>query len=553
MKIREVSIHNYRGIIDEAFKLNDYSLLIGANNGGKSTVIAAICAFYDHEPFKYSQSRDWPHLGASDNECWIEIEYELDSTEASEIKTEYLLPNGRMRLRRYLHSTSKAHDGKAKSGARFAYTSSGLTETDFYYGDRNVGKGKLGELIYIPAVSKVEDHTKLSGPSPLRDLLNDMLKDIVGSSDSYTALQSSFETFSTNVRTETTDGGRSIEGLQTSITDSLSDWGVDFQIAMKAPEPTDLVKSLTDYHLVETGTDKPLAADAFGSGFQRQLVYTLIQTRASYIEAKPSPKRKTFSPSMTLLLFEEPEAFLHPPQQLRLAENLRKIASGPTHQVLCSTHSPHYVGLQASELTGIIRCHRTGRLVSLYQLDTKTWDAIVDANSAETEEDRADIEQIHCFLWLNPDRCSAFFCDFVLLVEGKTEEVVLRRLISDGKVANVPSGTHVLDALGKFNIPRFSKLLEAMGLSHSILFDEDESKGRHADANKECRGRKKSKCVRNVVSIPKNIEHALGIATSPMKNNKPGNAILALDRNNIDADKLKTFCGVVSACFDSSL
>ena len=59
MKIREVQIHNYRSIADERIRLGNYSLLIGANNAGKSNLIDAIRTFYEKD-LKFDVDRDFP-------------------------------------------------------------------------------------------------------------------------------------------------------------------------------------------------------------------------------------------------------------------------------------------------------------------------------------------------------------------------------------------------------------------------------------------------------------------------------------------------------------
>ena len=51
MKISQIVIHNFRGIIHQQFVMNSYTLLIGGNNAGKSSVIDAIRAFYEKDKF----------------------------------------------------------------------------------------------------------------------------------------------------------------------------------------------------------------------------------------------------------------------------------------------------------------------------------------------------------------------------------------------------------------------------------------------------------------------------------------------------------------------
>jgi putative ATP-dependent endonuclease of the OLD family len=83
---------------------------------------------------------------------------------------------------------------------------------------------------------------------------------------------------------------------------------------------------------------------------------------------------------MTLILFEEPEAFLHPPQQEILAHSLTTLADNPDQQVVCSTHSSHFVSRNASRIPAIGCLKRDNGRVLACQIDAKEWDEIVDAN-----------------------------------------------------------------------------------------------------------------------------------------------------------------------------
>tara|TARA_R110002073_G_scaffold275332_1_gene438882 strand:+ start:53165 stop:54856 length:1692 start_codon:yes stop_codon:yes gene_type:complete len=548
MRISSVTIHNYRGIIDAAVTLCNYSIVLGANNAGKSTFLAAICAFYDHDQFKYKKARDWPHESSKDEESWVEIEFSLTQNEASSLKAEYLLSESKMIVRRYLFSETKAHDNKNRSGAFYAYTKNGLTHEDFYYGTRNVGKGKLGNVIYIPAVSRVEDHTKLSGPSALRDLLNDLLKDIFVASPSYEALSQSFEDFGGGIRDEKTAGGRSLNGLQDLIQQSIASWGVSFSIEVRPPDAAELVKSLSDYTLKNPGSEHAMSAEEFGSGFQRNFIYSLINVKAAYVEPKKKPVKKTFAPDLSLLLFEEPEAFLHPPQQEKLSESLRELAESEGQQVVCSTHSPNFVSYNSTDLKSICRFYRAGAVAMSGQLTQESWDEIVSQECGKGQEDQEAVERIKYFLWLNPDRCGALFSDLVLLVEGTTDQVVIRRLVREGRVVGRELGLHVLDSLGKYNIPRFSALLSSLNIKHSILFDEDAKKQQHTEINTKIRALIKNEMVQAVVGLPNNLEKTLGLPAIGRSSQKPAAALHAYENNEIDENLLSAFCGLINGC-----
>jgi putative ATP-dependent endonuclease of the OLD family len=161
MKIREVKIHNFRSIDDQTIDLGEYALLIGANNSGKSNIVDALRIFYEKE-LKFEFERDFPKFQTGDQESWIDVEYQLSPDEAANLKAEYLVGKNGCRIRKWFYPADKAKLGL------LGYENGKLSE-NMFYGWKNVGQGKLGKAIYIPAVSRLEEHTKLTGPSATGD------------------------------------------------------------------------------------------------------------------------------------------------------------------------------------------------------------------------------------------------------------------------------------------------------------------------------------------------------------------------------------------------
>lgn len=75
MKISTVVVHNFRTLIDVSINFQNYSVIVGKNNAGKSNVIDAIRAFYEKDGFKYKWKDDFPHVGSNGDDSWIEITY----------------------------------------------------------------------------------------------------------------------------------------------------------------------------------------------------------------------------------------------------------------------------------------------------------------------------------------------------------------------------------------------------------------------------------------------------------------------------------------------
>lgn len=557
MQLRRLSLHNFRGIRDASIDLYAYSLLVGPNNAGKSTVIDALRAFYEKDKFTFKKDADFPFIAPNDQEAWIDITFQLSDEELNSLAEEYRLPEQLLRVRKYF----KAKDPK-KTGCIVGHTPDGLSDKQFY-GDKNVQHGKFGDVIYIPAVSRLDDHTKLSGPSALRDLLSSVLGDVVESSDSFRELATAFASFAVTVKDERTKDDRSLLDFEKEFSDMLATWGVSFGLQMKPPAVSDIVKQLVDYECRDASHNMPVRPEQFGSGFQRHFIYSLISIGQRYLQKKKPKKNTDFSPDLTLTLFEEPEAFLHPPQQDILAANLRVLANDPSRQVICSTHSSHFVSRNMIDLPSIVRMKRTEGHVRAYQVQKSEWNDIVDGNQQLnaitarydslkkrlSEDDmEPEMEAVKYCLWMNPDRATAFFSNNILLVEGPTEQSLLTRLISEGKIAIPPGGLYVLDCMGKFNIHRFMNILSRLGTSHSVLYDDDNGKTYHPDIHKLIEQTRHPVLTCHIEQIKQDIEAMLGVTSPGSNHRKPQHLMFLYSTGKIDSEKIEALCECVAKC-----
>ncbi len=461
MKLIHITLHNYRSLLDADFDVSPYTLLVGANNSGKSTILDALRTFYCKDGYKFDGKRDFPFAEAKDNESWVELSFSLSDEEYDSLADKYKSASRILKARKYFQTSEKQDDGKtSKAGVIFAYNNTAQIEGEPFYGANNVQSGKFGDVIFIPAVSKVDEHTKLSGPSALRDLITDIMTTISAGSDAFAQFQTQFDEFASKIKTEQTGGGRSLSTFEAEFNSILSGWGADFSLKINPPTAAEIVKSLVEPIWKDQRFDREQKVDSFGSGFQRYFIYSLIEISARYSTKAPKKKAKDFTPEMTLLLFEEPEAFLHPPQQENLARNLKGITATETHQVICSTHSSHFVSRRTEDLLGIVRTRATGKGSHVHQLTQKLWDEMVVDNQAintilgaEAADYTDEMEAVKHFLWLNPDRASAFFADHVLIMEGPTEVALVRRLMDDARINAGTGGIHPLELDRKVQHP----------------------------------------------------------------------------------------------------
>lgn len=505
MKLRELSIHNYRSVIDLCIEVHDYTLLVGANNAGKSTVLNALRAFYDD--LKWSAD-DFPKTGAADHEAWVQLKFALDDDEWADLAEKYKagVADQTLTVRRYFKSEEKLRVQAAQSNI-FGMINEAF-DAELFYGAKNVSAAKVGQIIYVPALTTPAEQTKMSGPSPLRNMLNFLLKKVVAKSEAFKEVSIAFEKFNAEARKNNGFLSEISEPLNTAI----SSWNIKIDLSVGAVAPDDISKSLVKFAFVDAALgDVGFDLDRYGHGFQRSVIYELIRLAPTFKDEKKADK-KEFNPSFNLVLFEEPEAFLHPSQQESMAYHLRRLGAEPGQQVIITTHSSTFAGKAAEQIGQLVRMQRTkgssrafqpkgGQIKAIFEqggeLLAALMNFVADPDIPEPAKKRARAmiaqppqahiaeqeEQFRFQLWLDGERASLFFADRVLLVEGATERALFNYLIANEWHDLMPYRVCIVDALGKFNFHRYMALLDAYGIPHGVMLDDDNDKGLQGAVN----------------------------------------------------------------------
>jgi hypothetical protein len=189
-----------------------------------------------------------------------------------------------------------------------------------------------------------------------------------------------------------------------------------------------------------------------GTGIQRALLWSALAVMADVDMGK---KKKSQAEVKRILLIDEPEAFLHPPTVRDARDSLYDFAiNNPDWQVIATTHSPVFIDLSKNHTT-IVRVDPT-------QASQKY--VSTDKISFETNE-RERLQMIRA---CNPIVNEFFFYDDIVLVEGPTEQLIVQHLepILGRKI-------HVINCLGKANIPLFAKILNQFKVKYLVIHDSD--------------------------------------------------------------------------------
>lgn len=222
----------------------------------------------------------------------------------------------------------------------------------------------------------------------------------------------------------------------------------------------DSFKKNHSVNIKKDGIEREEIFTQHGHGVIRQALFNFI----SFLKRSKVGNKKEY-----LILFEEPELFLHPEIAFKLRQNLYSLAENSPFQILCATHSPLMIDISKphSSLVRIVK--KLDETTEAFQVDD-------DVFRGDAEK-KQRIQMINRF---NPHVCESFYAKKVIIVEGDTEAIVFRDLIN--RFFN-QSEIYVLNAGSKNNIPFFQEIFTAFNIEHCVIHDSDSRKNDNGNDN----------------------------------------------------------------------
>lgn len=155
-----------------------------------------------------------------------------------------------------------------------------------------------------------------------------------------------------------------------------------------------------------------------------------------------------------VLLYEEPETYLHPHLSRKLRAVLDDLA-GSGWTVICSTHSPDFVSFRSNQ--SIVRLRREGEAVASGAL------LAADVSSGPKFQELLDERGNHELLFGNR----------VVLCEGKDDVVGLRHYLEESGADLDGRSVSVVDLGGVSTLPQYARMASDLGIPWCGLTDED--------------------------------------------------------------------------------
>jgi hypothetical protein len=283
--------------------------------------------------------------------------------------------------------------------------------------DRSIS-AMLPEPIYIPAVKDLRDDVKASESTPFGKVLGILLKAIEPHlAEEKTRFEHLNKKLNRVIQPDGTEKDERLvpvktieETVERFVQDSFK--AVKVRITIPPPELKTVLSSALIY--ANDGVDGLI--DSKGDGLRRAIVFAILR---SYVELSKTGLIPGETPQATtdpryLLLFEEPELYLHPNAQQVLFDALGTVSH--KHPVVVTTHSPVFFGPQ-STTTFIKMRKQTDAAVAPKPFAAAHPIELGDTNAR-------DQFQIICYEHNN----IAFFADTVVLIEGDSDYIVLPHL-----------------------------------------------------------------------------------------------------------------------------
>ncbi|PEV98058.1 hypothetical protein CN425_22135 [Bacillus cereus] len=444
MKLEYVELVNFRNIVHTKLRFNKKTLIIGANDIGKTNVLYSLRLLLDKSLSENDlEPRDEDfciYSQENENEFSITLHF-TEATEECILSSfrDFISDENEVFIR---YKATRTRAGGTKNYQILVGTSIEKLEvvpSRFYLRALNMRyvsatrqidqylKAQKNKLIEYLKDARTEEEEKTDNEK--FEILGDKVKEIESELNSLTFIGKAGDTLNQQLR-----------DLSEHHHEQSLKLGVDL------PSNDDLFKKVS---LLSTIEDNAIQLGGEGRKNQAFIALWSALNQISIQDGQPN--------EVSIFCIEEPESHLHPHQQRKLSEYLIQVL--PT-QVILTSHSPYI----ASEF----------KPNSIMRLHTEQGSQATICNQSGVSEALGDTIKGMEYR-LNALIAEAYFSDCVLLVEGTSEVVFYKHLANQLKVDLDKLNISILSVEG-VGFKRYIDLLNALGIAWVMRTDNDYQK-----------------------------------------------------------------------------
>lgn len=516
MKLKKISIRNLRGLQNVEFDNHSFTTLIGKNNCGKSSVLRAIEMLCngikpDLEEFYlraeediviegvFGDLKEWERTSPAVSALVYNNELRLryvasiiaEEGEKRKIEVSYFafkqneqiegwqekwgeLDDNMQQIAREAgigaarDFTSKANKERVKQWIRDNYPDR-VIQGEAVWSDDSIAfnnslQQALPKIVIIPAVKDATEESKYSrtGKSgAFGELMKKLILPQIQAEAEYENIVNAISALSDRIHSE-----EGIDGIR-QINDRLSRRlsrliNAKANVKFDNPEIDTIISSSVGLRILDGTHDTPIGLQ--GHGLQRTLIFSLLEMVAESEAAISDENSRT-----TIVLYEEPELYLHPQMLRKLKSILNTISQSENWQIICSTHSPVFINVADVPESLVILSRTADGGIALRQLTENPFE--------DTDPGRIERDALRAALDFHPTVCEVFFASKVVLVEGDTEMAIFKHcdplLGHCGVDLERALDCTIVSCGGKWTIPAIGRLLRSFGIPFRVVHDLD--------------------------------------------------------------------------------
>lgn len=523
MRLKTLRLQNFRCFPDEAVEFDAYTALVGANNAGKSVLLAALDIFFRSTPksiplsvddfFKRDTTRhleitltfvdltkaaseEFAHYVRSDELTFTikaQMEagivrasihgvrlanpnfapfFEMDT--AAEKKAFYTDIQEKYALPKWANQTQAAEALRAYENTNVKENVPLPSEDKAFGAEGPIPRlRQFIDFVYIPAVKDAGDEAIEARNTAFSRLIDRAVR-------AKLKIDERIDKIRDDAKAEIATLAKDHQAILTSLANRMEteyrkfnssdsklhlEWGQfdDKNLQINLPA----VRLQVSDDLITNSINK------FGHGTQRNYLMALLMVSASY----------DFTELQTVIIAcEEPELYQHPPQARILAKALFALASNQS-QIIVTTHSPYFVTAKSFENVRLVRRTPAEKSKVCAWSADENCALIAKAKGEEPIGAKAALAAINQFL--QPQMNEMFFAQHVVFVEGDEDRAILDRYLqlTDMSATLLAIGMHIVPVSGKGNLINAISLARGLEIPYFAIFDADMNLNKQDNVN----------------------------------------------------------------------
>jgi putative ATP-dependent endonuclease of OLD family len=316
---------------------------------------------------------------------------------------------------------------------------------------------RLPRFLKIPAEAasyEIDDPKK----GVLGKTLNELFEEVRDESENYKAAQQHLDELTKELdpADENSEFGKMMIELNKVLSSVFPDSALHATADLSDPK-----KALLPSFEIAMSSNIRTPVSHQGTGMVRSAVFGMLRFRQRWLS-----QREDKSDRSLIIGFEEPEIYLHPSAANQMRDTIYEL-SGIQSQIVATTHSPYLIDLSRKPRQVLNRFRCDGACAESVAFN------VSDEFTALAEGDKAYVKML---LRIDDYVARVFFTRTVVLVEGDTEDIVLRealkRLPAEARV-KLLADFEVIKARGKASIIGIAKYFHALSINFMVMHDRD--------------------------------------------------------------------------------